>query len=91
MDFIDNIDFVSCAHWPVAHALNQFPYIIDASTAGGIHFNYIDMAILGDGDAMFTISTRFNRGSAFTIIPDTIKRSGNNSRGTGFSNPANTR
>ena len=50
--FVDDVDLVARLDRRVAHALDQLADIVDAGAAGRIHLDDVDMAVLGDGEAM---------------------------------------
>ena len=89
MNFIDDVDLVARRRREIAHVVDDFPDVIDASVTGGINLNDIDVPIFPDCLAMDTHTTRIDRGPAATILPDTIERPRDDPRGCGFADPPN--
>ena len=90
MNLIDNINLETGIYRPITNAVDELSDVIDPRPAGGIHFNYIDMAIFGDCQAMSADTTRFRRRTSITVFPYAIESPGNDTGSTGFTDAADT-
>ena len=69
-------------------AVDDFADVAHTGARCGVHFHHVDMAALGDGDAMFADTAGIGGRPAVSIRPDTVHALGNNPRGGGFAGPA---
>jgi hypothetical protein len=90
MDFVDDIDFVTCRYGAVVNRFDNFTRIIYASMTGSINFQNIDMASSRNRSAIFTYPAWLQRGFAVAISPNAVKTFGKKPCGRGFANAAYT-
>ena len=88
VDLVDDVDLVTRRNRFVANPFDQFADIVDAGTAGRIHFDHIDMPVLGDRGAMLANAAGINRRSAVAIRPDTIEGACDDPRCRGLADAA---
>ena len=88
VNFVDNIDLVACRDRGIAHRLDDLAHVVDASVAGGVHLDHVDMAAFRDGDTRLAHAARIDRRAALPIRPNTIQRFGDQARGRGLAHPA---
>ncbi len=69
VDFVDDINLEAGRGRPVAHAVDQFPDVVDSGPRGRVHFQDIDMTILGDRLAMFADPARLGGRPALSVDP----------------------
>ena len=89
MDFIDNIDFVSSRNRAVVDRLDNFTRIVNASMAGRVNFQNVNMAAGGEGRTGFAYAAWLKRGFAFAIGADTVQAFGKKPGCRGFADAAN--
>ena len=89
MNFIDDIDLIARAGGAILHAFDDFTNIINAGSAGRIHFQHIHMAAFHNRQTMLACSARLGGGLAAAIGANAIHTLGNNPRSGCFAGAAN--
>src|SRR5690606_24181373 len=56
--FVDDVNLVAGLRGPVADAIDQFAYIVDASSAGRVHLEHVGQAIFGNRLTNGTVVSR---------------------------------
>ncbi len=79
--FVDDVDLVARRDRAIAHALDQLAHVVDAGARGGVHFDHVDMAVLGDRLAVLADAARIDGRSAGAVRPDAVQRAGDDAGG----------
>ncbi len=69
------------------HRVDDLADIADAGAAGGVHFHHVDMAALGDCDAVLADTARVGRGATLAIGTNAVHALGDDPGGGGFPGP----
>ena len=88
VDFVDDVDLVACGHRSIAHRVGHRADVVDPVVRGGVHFDHVDMAALGDRPARLAHPARINGRPALAISADAVQRLGDQPRGAGLADPA---
>ena len=91
MDFVDNIDFKTRRRRVVSRRFDDFAHVCDAGVAGGVDFDNVDVAVFGDGAAMFANAAGFGRHAALAVGTHAVQGAGDDARGRRFADAANAR
>ena len=87
--FVDDVDLVARAGGRIAHAVDDLADIVDAGARGRVHFQHVDVAAFGDGDAGLAYAAGMDgRLGALAVRPDAVERAGDDARGGGLSHAA---
>ena len=86
---VDDVDLGARLDRAVAHALDQLADVVDAGAAGRVHLDHVDVAVLGDGDAVLAHPAGLGRRcAAGAVRPDAVERARDDPRGRGLAHPA---
>ena len=67
MYFIDQVDLKATSGGRVLHIVEQVAHIVDACSRGGIHFNKINKAPLGNFCATGALATGYRANTGFAV------------------------
>ena len=70
---------------------DDFAHVCDAGVAGGVDFDNVDVAVFGDGAAMFANAAGFGRHAALAVGTHAVQGAGDDARGRRFADAANAR
>ena len=91
VNFVDDVDLVARRDGGIAHRLDDLADVVDAGVAGGVHFDHVDVAALGDRSARLAHAAGFDRRAALPVRADAVQRLGDQPRGRSLADPANAR
>ena len=90
VDFVDDVDLEFCGDRPVTRAVDDFPDIVDAGVGGGVHLQHVDVAVLGDRDAVDAGAARLDRRATGAVRADAVERAGDQPGGCRLADAAHT-
>ena len=90
MDFVDDVDLVARRSRGIADAVDQPADVVDAGAAGGVHFEDIDVAALGDFTAGLAFAARRYGRPALAVGPDAVQGPGDDAGGGRLADTADT-
>ena len=73
VNFVDDVDLVAAGDRPVTHPLGQFADVVDPGARCGIHLHHIDMAIVGNRQALRAPAAGFCSRAARAVGSDAIE------------------
>src|SRR3546814_15316374 len=82
--FVDYVDLVARRHRTVADALDDLADVADAGARRGVHLQHVDVAVLGDRQAVVAASARPHRRPAAAVGPGAVQPLGDTPRGGGL-------
>ena len=88
VDFVDDVDLVARRDRAIAHALGQVADVVDAGARRCVHFDDIDMPVLGDRPAMDALAAGRDRRAAGAVRADAVERPRDDAGGRGFAGAA---
>ena len=80
VDFVDDVDLVASRNRAITHTLDELADVVDASAAGRIHFEYVDVAVFGYGKAGLALTAGLGRRAAGAVGADAVERPGDDAR-----------
>ena len=89
VDFVDDVNFIACRNRRIAHSLNNLTHIVNTGVARCIHFDDIDMAAFGNGNAWLASTAGINRRATLPVRTNAVQCLGNQSRRRCFTDTAN--
>ena len=88
VDFVDDVDLVAGGGGAVGDAVDDLADVADAGARGRVHLEHVDMAALGDGDAVLAHSARFGGRPSGAVGADAVHALGDDPRRGGLSDAA---
>ena len=71
--FVDDVDLVPPEDRPITHPLGQLTNVVDAGARSGVHLHHVDMAVLGNREALRALAARLCSRAARALGPDAIE------------------
>ena len=90
VNFVDDVDLVSRRDRRITHRLDNLAHVVHARMAGGVHLDHVDMTALGNCTTRFAYTAGADRRATLPVGTDAIERLGDEARGRGFADSANT-
>ena len=89
VDLVHDVDLEARRGRGVAHAVDQLAHVVDAGAGRGVHLQHVDVAALGDPDAVRALAAGLGRRLTAAVRADAVERPGDDPRGGGLADAAN--
>ena len=86
--FVDDVDLVAPGNRPIAHPLGQIADIVDAGAGRGVHLQHVDMAVIGNREALRALAAGVCRRAPGAVGSDAVEGARQDAGGRGLADPA---